>query len=179
VPVSTMLALIAVRSMKAPMPLVGPDPDFGLPSVPASQRKVPSLKPAVSLYVLDSEIPPYAARLSVMKDLNTSALLAMDLALKKTNTRANNVAGAQAAWRRRLRVRLGARDRVRAGVLAHGRLRRCLLSVVTMGARGRLHDGAFTRGRLRLLALLQGRPAAVLALLLMVAVHGPGSEPEP
>ena len=159
------------------MPLVGPAPDFGLPSVPASQRKVLSLSPAESLCVLDSEMPPYAARLSVMKDLNTSALLKMDLALKNTITNADNVAGAQAVWRRRLRVRWGARDRARAGVLSHGRLRVALLPATAVGARGLTRT--LRREHARPLVLLRDRPAAVLAVLLVDVVRESGSEPEP
>lgn len=110
-----------------------------------------------------------------MKDLNTSALLAMDLALKNASTRSGSVAGAQAVWRWRLRVRWGARERARAGAFAVARLRDTLLPVVALGARGRMRADAIAprRVRARARALLRGRPAPDLD-----AAGGPESEPE-
>ena len=116
-----------------------------------------------------------------MKDLNTSALLKMDLALKNTITRADNVAGAQAAWRFRLRVRWGARDRARAGALTYDRLREALVSAAAGGARGLMRAGfiAPRRERVRLLVLLRDRPTSVLVVLRVVVFQGPGSAPGP
>ena len=80
-----------------------------------------------------------------MNDLNTSALLAMDLALKNTITRDRRVAGAQAVRRWRLRVRWGARDLARAGTFEHGRLRGALLFMTAVGARGLLREAVAPR----------------------------------
>lgn len=117
-----------------------------------------------------------------MKDLNTSTLLKIDLALKNTITKVDSVAGAQAVWRRRLRVRWGARDRARAGVLPHGRLRGALLPATTVGVRGLMREGIAPlreSARALRLALVRGQPTAALAVLLLVVVPGPGSAPEP
>ena len=79
------------------MPLVGPEPDFGLPSVPASQRNLASLRVAESLKVHDSEMPAYTTPLSIMLFLITSTLLPMDLGLKNINMIDIRVMAAQEA----------------------------------------------------------------------------------
>ena len=102
-----MLALIDVRSIKAPMPRVGPLPVLGLPSVPASHRYLASLRLADSLKVLDSEMPPYTAPLLVILALITVPLFPIDLALKNITTRARRkTLGQVGLLLRRLRLRI-------------------------------------------------------------------------